>query len=189
MELYRADFDVTHLAKAEQLAGEIVSRFKDGNGGFYRTACDGEKLFIRPKEVYDGAIPSGNSAAGLLLTTLAKLTGKAQWLDESRKQLDYLCAACETAPAGCAFGYLAVMDEVYGGQEIVLALPDEQLTPAMQGILSRYAPELTVLKKTPMNGEALAELAPFTAAMEPQNGKAACYICKDGACSLPVTDI
>jgi hypothetical protein len=189
LELYRADFDVTHLAKAEQMAGEIVSRFKDSSGGFYRTACDSEKLFIRPKEVYDGAIPSGNSAAAMLLSTLAKLTGKAQWLEESRKQLDYLCAACVAAPAGCAFGYLAVMDEVYGGQEIVLALPDEQLTPAMQGILSRYAPELTVLKKTPMNGEALAELAPFTADMEPQDGKAACYICKDGACSLPVADI
>jgi uncharacterized protein YyaL (SSP411 family) len=125
----------------------------------------------------------------LLLSSLAKLTGKAQWLEESRKQLDYLCAACEAAPAGCAFGYLAVMSEVYGGQEIVLALPDEQLTPAMEGILSRYAPELTVLKKTPVNGEQLAKLAPFTAAMEPQNGKAACYICKNGVCSLPVTDI
>ena len=35
----------------------------------------------------------------------------------------------------------------------------------------------------------LAELAPFTEGMEPQNGKAAYYICKDGACSLPVTEL
>ena len=56
-------------------------------------------------------------------------------------------------------------------------------------VMGRYAPELTVLVKTPDNAGALAEAAPFTAGMQPQNGKAAYYICSGGTCSLPVTEI
>ena len=189
LELYRADFEAWRIAAAEKLALEIQSRFADGKGGFFKTASDGEQLFVRPKEVYDGALPSGNSASCLLFSQLARLTGKTEWQEAADKQLRFLCGACQAAPAGCAFGYLPMMEEVYGKRELVFALADEKLPETLEAVLGHYAPELTALKKSPANAALLAELAPFTEGMEPQNGKAAYYICKDGACSLPVTEL
>ncbi len=189
LELYRADFKAGHIASAQALAGQLLEDFADEKGGFFRTSRGAEKLFIRPKEVYDGALPSGNSAAALLFEELFRLTGKELWREAAEKQLGYICSACARVPAGCAFGYLAMLRYVYGGRELVCALPSGELPESFKAVLGRYAPELTVLLKTPENGELLSQLAPFTADMQPQKGKAACYICQNGACSLPVTEL
>lgn len=189
LELYRADFKAGHIASAQALAGQLLEDFADEKGGFFRTSRGAEKLFIRPKEVYDGALPSGNSAAALLFEELFRLTGKELWREAAEKQLGYICSACARVPAGCAFGYLAMLRYVYGGRELVCALPSGELPESFKAVLGRYAPELTVLVKDPENGELLSQLAPFTADMQPQKGKAACYICQNGACSLPVTDL
>ena len=189
LELYRADFKAGHIASAQALAGQLLEDFADEKGGFFRTSRGAEKLFIRPKEVYDGALPSGNSAAALLFEELFRLTGKELWREAAEKQLGYICSACARVPAGCAFGYLAMLRYVYGGRELVCALPSGELPESFKAVLGRYAPELTVLVKDPENGDLLSQLAPFTADMQPQKGKAACYICQNGACSLPVTEL
>lgn len=189
LELYRADFKAGHIASAQALAGQLLEDFADEKGGFFRTSRGAEKLFIRPKEVYDGALPSGNSAAALLFEELFRLTGKELWREAADRQLGYICSACARVPAGCAFGYLAMLRYVYGGRELVCALPSGELPESFKAVLGRYAPELTVLVKDPENGELLSQLAPFTADMQPQKGKAACYICQNGACSLPVTEL
>ena len=54
----------------------MIELFADQAGGFYMTASDAESLIIRPKEVYDGALPSGNSVAALVLLRLYALTKK-----------------------------------------------------------------------------------------------------------------
>ena len=189
LELYRADFKAGHIASAQALAGQLLEDFADEKGGFFRTSRGAEKLFIRPKEVYDGALPSGNSAAALLFEELFRLTGKELWREAAEKQLGYICSACARVPAGCAFGYLAMLRYVYGGRELVCSLPSGELPESFKAVLGRYAPELTVLVKDPENGDLLSQLAPFTADMQPQKGKAACYICQNGACSLPVTEL
>ena len=189
LELYRADFKAGHIASAQALAGQLLEDFADEKGGFFRTSRGAEKLFIRPKEVYDGALPSGNSAAALLFEELFRLTGKELWREAAEKQLGYICSACARVPAGCAFGYLAMLRYVYGGRELVCVLPSGELPESFKAVLGRYAPELTVLVKDPENGDLLSQLAPFTADMQPQKGKAACYICQNGACSLPVTEL
>lgn len=189
LELYRADFDAGHIAASEVLAREIQQHFADEKGGFFRTASNAEQLFIRPREVYDGAMPSGNSAVCVLFAQLSRLTGKVEWQEAEDHQLGFLCGACQETPAGCAFGYLPMMEAVYGSRELVFALTDENLPEALEAVLTRYAPELTVLKKSPANAEVLAKLAPFTEKMEPKNGKSACYICQNGICSLPVMEL
>lgn len=189
LELYGADFDAAHIEAAEKLARELPERFADGEqGGFFSTAQDAETLVLRPKELFDGAAPSGNSAAAVLFDRLARITGSEQWRAAAEKQLSYLCRGVGRYPAGCTFGFLALIAEVYGTREVVCALPDEKPTEAAKAMLARYAPELTVLLKTPRNAEKLASLAPFTAGMTAQNGKAAYYACSGGVCSLPVTE-
>ena len=189
LELYQTDFDPAHLLLAERLAGEIAARFADPLGGFYLTAEDSEALIVRPKEVYDGALPSGNSAAAVLFQKLWHLTAEPVWRERADRQAAFLCASLADYPAGCAYGLCALLDATSQTRELVCAAPDEEIPEALRAVLGRYAPELTVLLKTPARAGALAEAAPFTADYAPLDGKAAYYVCTGGVCKLPVTEL
>lgn len=79
LELYRVTFDAKYLQAAIHRAKQMVELFEDKNkGGYFMTAIDGEQLIARPKETYNGAMPSGNSVAAMVLQTLASLTGEQE---------------------------------------------------------------------------------------------------------------
>ena len=185
-ELYDACFDVKYLEKAVELAKGLDS-FKDNAGGYYLTAAEAEKLIFRPKEIHDGAYPSGNTAAAALLSRLSRMTGDAQLVKANNAQLDFIASSLGDYPAGGAFAMTALKLREEGSREMVCACPDEKLPAELRAVLSRWEPELTVLVKTPENAERLAAIAPFTTDMQPVEGKAAYYICKDGSCSVPLT--
>lgn len=189
LELYRADFDPEHISLAAELGEQIRSRFPDEKGGFFRTADDSEALIVRPKEIYDGAMPSGNSAAAVLFSALWRLTAEIKWREAAENQLGFICANLSRYPAGCAYAMCALMDFVYPTRELVCAAPTGDVPSMFKAVTGKYAPELSVLLKTPENSDALEKAAPFTAQYAPKDGKAAFYVCTGGVCQLPLTDI
>ncbi|MCR5576524.1 MAG: thioredoxin domain-containing protein [Oscillospiraceae bacterium] len=188
LELYDADFDPAHIEDAARLAAALPERFADEKGGFFSTAADSEELLLRPKESGDGALPCGNSAAALLFARLFALTGAEEWRALAQKQADFIAAAAGPYPAGSCYGMLPLLLRQHGTREIVCVLPGERLPDSLETIRGRYAPEVSLLLKTPARAGALAEIAPFTAAMEAKDGKATYYICSGGVCGLPVTE-
>ena len=187
LELYRADPDPAYILRAEEMARQVTERFADGHGGFYRTACDHEKLLFRPVESFDGAMPSGSSGAAVLLDQLWRFTGKTEYRTARDGLLGRLCKNAGKYPAGCAFALIALLGEKFGTRDVVCAAPDGD--PArLRPLTARYDPTLTVLFKTPDNGEALRRAAPFTADCTPKENKARYYICRDGVCGLPVEE-
>ena len=108
LALYRATADVLYLKQAVFRAEQMLDFFEDKDGGYFLTAHDAQPLIFRPKETYDGAIPSGNSAAGMLLETLAQLTGEEKWRAATDRQLRFLAGQAEEYPAGHCFALLAM---------------------------------------------------------------------------------
>lgn len=188
LELYRADFNPEHILSAERAAGEILLRFADADGGFCRTAADAERLIIRPKEVFDGASPSGNSAAAQLFVSLARLTGEEKWRAAGERQLEFMAGSGENQPAGIAFALCAMMEQIYPTKELVCAAPDEEEPAMLAAVRAKYAPELEILLKTPATAEGLDKAAPFTKDCAAKNGKAQFYLCADGKCGLPFSE-
>ena len=161
LELYGATFAPAYLAQAVKLAGIMLDFFFDRErGGFYPYASDGEQLLTRTKEVYDGAMPSGNSVAALVLLRLARLTGENRWREAAELQMSWLAGAIDY-PAGHSFAMLAFLEALWPSAELVItarAVPVE-LKPFLR---QAPHPELTVLLKTPESADILAGLAPFT---------------------------
>ena len=189
LELYSACFDIRYLSEALRLAGLMVDLFWDGeNGGFYPYSSDGEQLITRNKESYDGALPSGNSVAGLVLSRLARLTGESRWAGLNKRQLSYLAGAAKDHPSGHSLALTAFQEELWPSCELVAAsrkLPKELIN------LLREEPHmgLTVLVKTPENEKTLSRLAPFTADYPiPAEGQMY-YLCRGKACESPVDSI
>ena len=48
-------------------------------GGYFLTSAAAVELPVRPKEIYDGALPSVNSVALSNLLLLGRITGDARW--------------------------------------------------------------------------------------------------------------
>ena len=187
-ELYAADFDPAHILAAAALAGQLPARYANEKGGYFSTPLDGEKLILRPMDTEDGAMPSGNSAALLLFDRLFALTAEETWRVLGDRQAEYLAALSADYPASRCTAMCALLLREHGTRETVCAAPTETPPEGLKAILGRYAPELTVLLKTPAREAALHEAAPFTRDMTAKDGKPTYYICRDGHCSLPVTE-
>ena len=184
LELYRVDYDPAWLLRAEALGKAVLRRFADPVGGFFQTAEGAERLIVRPKSCFDGALPCGNTAAAVLFDRLARLSGEAVWRDAAWAQLCFIASAAGSYPSGVAFGLLALLGEVCGTKELVCV--SEDVPANLKAVLGSYAPELSVLLKRPSD-EILQQFAPFTAPMAQQAGKATYYVCQNGVCGRPFT--
>lgn len=189
LELYETTFEVQYLSEARRLADLLLNFFFDEErGGFYPYSSDGEQLVTRTKEVYDGAMPSGNAVAALALSRLERLTGENRWREAADKQFAYLAGAVAQQPLGHSFTMLALLEELWPGADLVCTgegIPHELMT-----LLRENANHgLRVLVKTPENQAQLAELAPFTEPYPIPDHGTRYYLCRNGTCEAPVDDI
>ncbi|NQT88250.1 thioredoxin domain-containing protein [bacterium] len=191
LELYETTFDVRRLRVARDLTRDMLEHFWDEEkGGFYFTADDGEKLLVRPRELYDGAIPSGNSVALSNLLRLARITADTG-LEEKASELTKAFGA-QVARSPIAFTqFLVGLDFAVGPsyEIVVVGEPGKADTEAMlRALRSKYVPSKVVLLRQPGDAPPIAALAPFTKPMTLRDGKATAYVCRGYACERPTTD-
>ena len=189
LELYRVTFDAKYLQAAVHRTKQMVELFEDkANGGYFMTAYDGEQLIARPKETYDGAMPSGNSVAAMVLQTLASLTGERSWQAAADRQLSFLAGEIGEYPSASCFGVLAMMNALYPHRELVCATSDDLPDELKDYLRAHPADDLHILLKTKENAEALAECAPFTNDYPIPEQGTMYYLCENGVCKAPVSE-
>ncbi len=173
ISLYEATFDVKWLNEAQKLAHEMIDQFWDkSQGGFFLTAHGAEVLIARPKEIYDGAVPSGNSIAALDLRLLERMTEEKQFGEMAQKVLQTFSAQVSAEPTGYPQMLMALDTAIGPSMEIILSgdLEDKTIQAMVQEIYSRFIPNKVV---TFHRGE----------------GKAVAHVCRDHVCGLPITDV
>ncbi len=112
--LYEVTFEATYLEEAVKLCIKMIDLFWDEKeGGFFLTAKDAESLIYRPKDAYDGAIPSGNSAAAYVLVKLKKMTKSSVIEEICNRQLSFLKDKLDGYPSGYSFAMMALMMDTY----------------------------------------------------------------------------
>ena len=189
LELYGVTFRSQYLKRASEVGESLLNFFFDQeHGGFYPYASDGEQLLTRTKEVFDGALPSGNSVAALVLSRLARLTGEMRWREAASLQLSYLAGAVRAYPAGYSFAMLSMLEELWPSAELVCAAQDVP-NELMDFLRGEPRPEMAVLLKTPQSAPALTQLAPFSTDYPIPTQGARYYLCQNGACAQPVNHI
>ena len=187
LELYGVTFEVGYLKNAIDLANVIKEKFSDNeNGGFYLYASDSEQLLTRPKEVYDGAMPSGNSVAALVFARLSALTASMAFKETADQQMSFIAGTIKGYPAGYSFSLLAMSEMLYPPVDLICASAEEDICDKIRSFKrENKLPDINTLIKTSENSNILAEIAPLTADYPvPENGTRY-YICKNGACMAP----
>jgi uncharacterized protein YyaL (SSP411 family) len=194
LELYEATLEAIYLQEAIFLNDQLLEHFWDQqSGGLFMTADDSEKLLIRSKNIYDGAIPSGNSVAALNLLRLGHMTGSEDYLKKAEGISRAFSESVNRYPPGHAHLMVALDYALNPSYEVVIVgRPAAKDTRAMLTALRKpFLPRKVVLLR-PAGQKAAAEIirmAPYTEFMVPKNGRATAYVCTNFVCKLPTTDI
>ncbi len=193
LELYETTFETGYLETALNLNNHFIEYFWDEKqGGFYSTADDAEELLLRQKEIYDGAVPSGNSIATLNLLRLARITGNADLEAKAARIEQVFSKSVQQVPAAHTQLMLAVDFGAGPSYEVVITgKPQGRDTRQMLKALRRqYIPNKVVIFRPA--GEAvpaIARIAAFTEFQTDIDGKATAYVCRNFNCKNPTTSI
>jgi len=193
IELYEATFHTTYLQTALDLTQDLLKHFWDErSGGFYLTPDDGEPLLIRPKEIYDGAVPSGNSIAYWNLLRLGRMMGSSRMEEKASHLARAFSTAVARTPTASSQFLVALQFALGPSHEVVIAgSTDSEDTKAMlRALRTAYVPNKVVLfRPTDQESPDIVRLAEFTKYQTGVDGKATAYVCQNYHCETPTTDI
>ncbi len=174
IELYNSTLDKAYLEKAEQFCNEAIKRFLDKNyGGFYLSESNHTELFMNPKEVYDGAIPSGNSVMTYNFVRLYQLTENEKYHELAEKQIAFLSSQADDYPAGHCMFLIAKMMYENPPEHITIALKNDSDFEKIKRNIPFFANILVTREN---------EQYPLL------NDEITYYVCKDHVC-LPPTNV
>jgi uncharacterized protein len=187
LALAEASLDPRWITEARRLADELVTLFHDGDaGGFFQTGSDAESLVVRPKELFDNAVPSGNSAAADVLQRVGLLYGDAELerfgVDAIRVVRDLL----ERSPSGFGQALCAVDLYTSSAKEIaVVGDPQREETRALAAeVWRRFLPAHVFAAAA----EGAADAVPLLADRPQLDGNPAAYVCERFVCKRPVRE-
>ncbi len=181
-EIYETCFEDKYLQKALELTKTMVAQFWDEKeGGFYFTAENTEQGFHRRKEVYDGALPSGNSVALLNLLRLSRLSGDSEFEELASKTLRAFSGEAQMAPTAHTFLLLAV-DFAAGPAYNVILVGDsdeDSMRNMLKALRGNHLPNTVIsLKKPSEAGLGYKRIG----------GKATAYVCRGKTCMPPTNE-
>ncbi|MCL6643330.1 MAG: thioredoxin domain-containing protein, partial [Candidatus Bipolaricaulota bacterium] len=191
LDLYESDFERRWIQEAKALSATVVGKFWDeAGGGFFFTSRDHEKLPVRAKSFYDGATPSGNSAATLAFLRLAQLTDDATLRAKAEQTLRLCRDFMEQAPQALSY-MLSALDFYLGPTAqiaIIGAKGDPRVQRFVQTIRACFLPNKVIAVSEP-DDAADAVLIPLVRERSLVNGAPAVYLCQDSSCRAPITEI
>ena len=190
LALYEATFDRRWLDESRRLAEEALRLFwDDERETFFDTGVDQEALVVRPRNLFDNAVPSGSSAAVDWLLRLGLFCGEDRYEALALKALRPLADLMRRYPSG--FGrYLGALDFHLGpAAEIALVWPGSaepgSVDPLLGVVFGRYLPN-RVVAGAPEGAPAASGL-PLLAERAAVGGKPTAYLCRRYVCQVPVT--
>ncbi len=188
LELYQATFDPRWYASAHELTETMIAHFGAPDGGFFDTSDDHETLIVRPRDLQDNAVPSGNAMAALALLHLSGLAVEPRYLELAQVALSLTQEMLTRYPLGFAQWLIALDYALADPREvsIVGAVHDPAAQALLDACATGYRPhQIVALGETESDG---ASSVPLLQGRAQKDGRATAYVCADFICHPPVTD-
>jgi uncharacterized protein YyaL (SSP411 family) len=189
ISLYETTFEPKWIEMARGMVTTLTEHFWDDAGGFFSTADYHEELVTRPKELYDNAVPSGNSEAAEALLRLYLLTAESDFEKYAVETMRPLLDVLGRAPS--AFGRMLSALDFYLSSPAEVALigklNDDDMSAMLRAVWQPYAPNKVVAASEPGDNEA-ARVVPLLADRPQVKRSATAYVCRNYICEAPTTD-
>ncbi len=172
--LYELTGQSRFLREAEVIAKDLLVLFKDPEDGLLAmNGNDSERLIVRPKERFDGAVPAANSVASVSLQRLGALLGDDRMVNEGQALIEPLISYMRQEPTAFAHALLGVELVRQGIREIVVT----GNRPDLVSVVHRHWLPTAVLAWGERSSSVLWEGR--------QDGYG--YVCTKGTCKEPVS--
>jgi len=189
LALYEATLERRWLDAARRLADEMLRLFWDREAAaFFDTGTDHEALIVRPRNLFDSAVPCGSSVAADVLLHLGVLTGEPAYERTALSAIRPVAPLMTRYPSG--FGrFLAALDFHLGPSvEVAVVWPDgapeAARQPLLREVFDRYLPTRVVAGAP----EAEAKGLPLLEGKRAIGGRPTAYVCERYACQAPTSD-
>ncbi len=180
------DRKTRYLGDAAALGDVLESDYVHPDGGYYLTSKMADDLIIRPVSSQDDAIANYNSVAASAYIRLWHMTGD----DKYRDIADRILSAFSGAVPRNIFGSAALMsaydDRWHSRIAVVLAPPGTDPKPVLSAISAIADP--AIICNVHESSEGLPRYHPASGKVA-LDGVATLYLCREGLCSAPLTDI
>ncbi len=147
LSLYEATYKERYLELAKQLTATVLSEFIDENGDFFMVRKQDDGLLLRPKQLFDNVIPSGNSVMMMNLLRLSKITGDLDYEDAGHQAIKAFSRGLWNQPSSfCAA--LSALDYALGpSYEIVISGPRDgpETDSTLSALRRAYLPNALIL--------------------------------------------
>ena len=182
LDVYNVSFDNQYLTKAKNICDLLIKDFYDTeNGLFYFASATQKDLILRRKELYDNAVPSGNSTMALNLQRLAIVFDRQDWSAMATK----LLAAIRTSTVHHASSFAryasAMINECYGMREI--AIVGKNALEKAADLQQNFIPNVVYMASQNTDNQ-YAMLKDKS-----KNDDALIYLCQNYACQKPVESV
>ncbi|XEC92620.1 thioredoxin domain-containing protein [Paenibacillus tarimensis] len=194
LELYEASLNFEYLQLAMETNQQMIDLFWDEEqGGLFFYGKDSEQLIVRGKEIYDGAMPSGNSVAAGNLLKLARLTGDRELMALAERQLHAFAGSLAKYPSGHSM-LLIALDYAYGesGEIVIVGDPeDEGMQDMTKVVHTAFRPytRLLFVPKEEAEAKSMKEWLPLIGDKKALHRKVTAYVCENFSCQKPITDV
>ncbi|WP_085523603.1 thioredoxin domain-containing protein [Tuberibacillus sp. Marseille-P3662] len=185
--LYEATYQTDYLRSMRLYADLLVGTFYDDKNGGFLINNPYHDLIYNPKQAYDGALPSGNSVASLMLFKLARRTGIHQFETYAEPTIRFFADEINQHPSGFTWLLTAYMTMHANTKELAILQgeDDEAYHLALTLLQTGFHPELFAVAG---EAEELQQAAPFTQSFHAKDGRTTYYLCHDFMCERPTTD-
>jgi uncharacterized protein YyaL (SSP411 family) len=174
--------DKKWLIIAKSITEYVVENFSEaGTSFFFFTNAGQQDVIIRKKELYDGAVPSGNSVMAYNLYHLSVLFDIKEWKERSLNMLSSLGNAITRYPTSFGIWACLLQEVISGINEIAILgqLSENQ----EQELLKHYIPHRVV-----MISESSDPVFPLLTGKQATNPPSI-YLCRNYSCQHPVFSI
>ena len=180
LDVYEISLETRYLRQAADLTEYTLAHFLDGTRNlFYFTSKDQQDVVLRKIELYDNALPSGNSSMVQNLQRLGLLWGKMQYIELAAAMLREMLTGLERYPSSFARWANALVYMVYPMHEVAIVGPEA--AERSRELQKSYIPN-TVL----MGALEADDAFPLLAGRQTQ-GKTQIFVCQHYTCQLPVS--
>ncbi len=190
LDTYEAGFDGEWMNLAVKLDKHLMDEFEDPqNGGYFMTANNAEKLFVRQKPNYDGAQPSGNSITYHNLIRLNEFTTDDFYRQRANKLLKSLNSIIKKNPAAMSVLLEGLYFQFGKVKQIIIASQSHEKTKNFINVIKEmYLPNKIVAVVDPKLSK-LYKIIPILKDKTCMNGEITAYVCERGVCKEPTGDL
>lgn len=189
LELFFASQEIEYLLDAKLIIDHMISRFYT-DGAFFNQPRNSDFVFVRQKDAFDSAVPSGNSVALSALLKIYSITNDINYLKIAESTIQTFINSVLSSPLFHSY-FLSAID-LYIGQncEIVISSKNkDDIERFLDVIRDIFLPQKMIFVLTEESRKEFSKISDFLGNFPIYERGKVCICSSYGYCRVPTDNV